>query len=619
MADDEVFQDAIEALRAGDKAKARDLFTGLLKTDQNNATYWVWLSAAMDTAKERVYCLQTAIKLDPENAYAKRGLIMHGAMPPDDSIKPFPMNRPRAWEQKLLLAHERPKPKGWAAVRQSPFFRFGLVIVLIGGLIAGVTFGFIIPRFNNFQFAPTFTPGPSPTFTATPTALGAKPQATSVLGTPGAALITDLLQETFTPTPTYVEIQRNPLTSDYVIQYQNAFKAGKYDDAIAALENVIQTDPKATFAYYYLGEVYRMTNRISNATDAFNRGIQADPNFGPLYVGMARAQLDGNPSANVLSLLDKAISLDPNFGDAYLERARVKVRDNDIAGAVTDLGEANTRLPDSPFVFYYLAQARYKESSFDQALVAAQRANQLDITMLDDYVLLGQIYHQLNRDDDAIQVLESYLKYRPNDVGTTMFFGRIFFGQGKYDQTIQIMDRVTSIERTRQDAYLYRFLSNVELGNGDSADADLDNVLKFYPDLFEANLAVLRTHLLQERYGSAEQAVGKTEPLAETDAQKALLYYWAGIVYEKRDNPGKASTYWQLLLDLPKDVVSEEVRATATDHLKSDVTPTSTSKSSSSTTPTTTKTPTPTKPGADTATPSRTPFPTSSPTATPTN
>ena len=72
--DDAVFQEAVEALREGKKARARELLTGLLKTDQNNATYWVWMSAAMETPKERIYCLQTALKLDPENAAAKRGL-----------------------------------------------------------------------------------------------------------------------------------------------------------------------------------------------------------------------------------------------------------------------------------------------------------------------------------------------------------------------------------------------------------------------------------------------------------------------------------------------------------------------------------------------------------------
>src|ERR1051325_11359933 len=97
MADDAAFQEAVEALRAGNKTKARELITDLLKTDQNNVTYWIWLSAAMDTTKERIYCLQTALKLDPENATAKRGLILLGALPADETIQPFPLNRPRAW------------------------------------------------------------------------------------------------------------------------------------------------------------------------------------------------------------------------------------------------------------------------------------------------------------------------------------------------------------------------------------------------------------------------------------------------------------------------------------------------------------------------------------------
>src|SRR5690242_17346321 len=96
-----MFQDAVDALRRGDKMRAKDIITGLLKEDQNNATYWVWLSAAVDNTKERIYCLQTALKLDPQNAIARRGLVLLGALEPDENIQPFPMNRPRAWEDKL--------------------------------------------------------------------------------------------------------------------------------------------------------------------------------------------------------------------------------------------------------------------------------------------------------------------------------------------------------------------------------------------------------------------------------------------------------------------------------------------------------------------------------------
>src|SRR5512141_2158525 len=107
-----MFQQAEEAIRQEQFSQARDILTKLLRTDQNNADYWVWLSAAMETQKERLYCLQTAYKMDPTNAAARRGLILMGALPPDDSTPPFPMNHPRPWESKIKLADEKPKLSG---------------------------------------------------------------------------------------------------------------------------------------------------------------------------------------------------------------------------------------------------------------------------------------------------------------------------------------------------------------------------------------------------------------------------------------------------------------------------------------------------------------------------
>src|SRR5512147_1825249 len=193
---DAVFQEAVEALRTGNKSRARELLTGLLKTDQNNATYWVWMSSTVDTAKERIYCLQTALKLDPENAAAKRGLILHGALPPDDTIPPFPVNRPRAWEEKLLLAHEKPKLKGWAAVRASPVARLGGFVALGLVLLGALVFGFLQVQASRNARPATFTPGPSPTFTLTPTSFNATGEAPVAAGTP--APLSSLLEAPYT-------------------------------------------------------------------------------------------------------------------------------------------------------------------------------------------------------------------------------------------------------------------------------------------------------------------------------------------------------------------------------------------------------------------------------------
>ena len=356
--DDVVFQEAVEALREGKKARARELLTGLLKTNQNNATYWVWLSATMDTPKERIYCLQTALKLDPENAPAKRGLILHGALPPDDTIQPFPVNGPRAWEQKLLLAHEKPRPRGWAAVKASPVARIGGFVALGALLVTAVIFGFIIPGANQAERPPMRTPGPSPTFTLTPTSVNATGQAV-IVGT--SAPLSELLAVPHTATALYVVTPRSPVTSDMFRTVRLAYERGNWDEVIRTMPDIIRLEPESADTHYYLGEAYRFKGNFASAINAYQAAVSVNPNFGPAYVGLARARLGLDPNTDVRSFLDEAVRLDPNFGEAYLERARARLRQNDISGALADLAQADARLPNSPLVFQTLAQARHTE------------------------------------------------------------------------------------------------------------------------------------------------------------------------------------------------------------------------------------------------------------------
>jgi tetratricopeptide (TPR) repeat protein len=612
MADsDAVFQDAVEALRAGNKSRARELLTGLLKNDQSNATYWVWMSATVDTPKERIYCLQTALKLDPENAAAKRGLILHGALPPDDSIPPFPVNRPRAWEEKLLLAHEKPRLKGWAAMRASPVARLG-GFALLGAILVGVVvFGFLQVSASRNARPPTSTPGPSPTYTLTPTSINATGQPV-VIGT--AAPLSELLPVPYTATPVYVSMQGSPLTSDTYRLVKLAYTSGDWDEAIRRLQEVVRLQPDAA-AYYHMGEAYRFKGDYNSALQSYESSLGVDPAFGPAYLGVARARLKINPNANVMSFLDEAIRLEPNFGEPYLERAVLRLKENNIAGALQDLAEADRRMPGSPLVYFELAQARIQEGDLDLALSAARRANQLDVTNLQTYLMLGQIYAAQGNDEEAVKALGTYLKYRPDDIGTYLLLGRLHFDNQEYEETIDNMNQALARDRNQREAYLYRFLSNVELGRGDQAEEDLDTVLLFYRDSFDANLAVIRMQMLQKRYGSASLLIDKTKSLAETDEQRALAYYWAALVYEARQDSDRAAAHWQLLLDLPEAAMTEEMRLEAEEHLVALATATSTVTPSR--TPTL-RPRTPTRTPTKTLTPTRTPTPSRTPTRIPT-
>ncbi|MCE1254936.1 MAG: hypothetical protein LWX83_15485, partial [Anaerolineae bacterium] len=136
-----MFQAALEAVDQKDVERARDLFTRLIKQNPNKAEYWVWLSSLVPTAKEKTYCLQEALRIDPKSYITRRGLALQGVLPPD--------------EKKIIsLKHQH---RNWNSQFRTPGLFERLVLIptwaqasavaslLIGLLIVGWVAYFSIP------------------------------------------------------------------------------------------------------------------------------------------------------------------------------------------------------------------------------------------------------------------------------------------------------------------------------------------------------------------------------------------------------------------------------------------------------------------------------------------
>ncbi len=98
-----MFAEALAAARAGERSRARDLLTRLLKIRQDQPEYWLWMSAVVETSKERIFCLKEALRLDPDNLSAKRGLILAGALAPDPSVAVPAKYQKRNWKSQVIL------------------------------------------------------------------------------------------------------------------------------------------------------------------------------------------------------------------------------------------------------------------------------------------------------------------------------------------------------------------------------------------------------------------------------------------------------------------------------------------------------------------------------------
>jgi tetratricopeptide (TPR) repeat protein len=632
MAEDVMFNEAVEAVRQGQRARARDLLTRLLRADQSNPQYWLWMSSVVETSKEQIYCLQTVLRLDPGNSAAQRGLVIAGAIPADASVVPLPPIR-RKWQVEEM---EEP-PTGIKAIWANPVLRvvfFCLVGLVVVGLILGGVYGAGRGRPAQIARRPTKTPGPPPTFTLTPTALGGK-RAPAITPSPTYVGLKPLwmsLAATYTPTPLYVNTPH--AISEAFRAGQRAFDRGDFTTALGFFKQANQVEPNAPDILYHIGETQRALGNNEEAINAYNQAISINPGFAPSYLGRARANLGLNPLADVSQDLQAAIKNDPNLGEAYLEQAAYYLAENDVPAAEADIKVVEQIYPDSPLVYLYKAKIALAKGENEQALQLAQEANQRDLTMLQSYLVLGQADLAMDKALEAVKPLKTYTDYAPDEPAGWIALAQAYAGlsqplqayadlatpgEGRdLEAALQAFDRAIALNDQMPELYLYRGLIYLAQGEGQLAVNDFVSARRLDTKSFPINLALGRALLATGRAKDAYNQIDGNQALAKDDEQLAALYYWRAQAAEAQGYILDAVADWKALLELPEEALQEGWAETAQEHLSTLSSPTP----SATATPTATRTPVPTstKTATKTAIPTRTVTPTATlrPTRTPT-
>ncbi len=604
MAEDVMLHEAIEAIRQGQRARARDLLTRLLRADQSNPEYWLWMSAVVDTAKEQTYCLQTAQRLAPQDDRVRRGLVLSGVAPPDANVVPQPPIR-RQWQVDVM---EEP-PSGIKAIWRKPAVRLaflGLIgLVVVGLILAGIFGSARTPR--AVAARPTKTPGPPPTFTLTPTPLGGKP--TPVI-TPsptytGPKPLWMLLEATYTPTPLYVNTP-HPISEAYRAG-QRALMRGDLASALSFFIQASQVEPNSPDIPYFIGEVERALGKYESALAYYNRAIDLNPNFAPAYLGRARSRLAINPKADIAADLQIAMERDPGLGEAYLEWAAYLLSQGQSESAQQAIESAAHLLPDSPLISLYRAQFALQQGEAEQALALAQEASQRDRTMLPAYLTLGQAALASGAFAEARDALELYLEYMPNDAQGWLALARAYAGMSQPDQAylevsapadkqqvqsaLRAFERAIALNKEMAELFFYRGLLYLANGEGQQAVNDLFRARQLDTRSFAINLAMGRALLAAGRIRDGYAQIDGCERLVQDDEQRAAFYYWRALAGEMLRLDAKVIADWKALLKLPADALPSCSAETAQKHLD-ELTSTPTPRPSPTATHTPTQAPT---------------------------
>ena len=554
-----MLQAALEAVDQQNKERARDLFTRLIKLNPNKAEYWVWMSSLVPTAKEKTYCLQEALRIDPKNYPARRGLAIQGVLPPDEKKILSLRQQRRNWVSKYQTPGLWDKlflTPTWAQVSAVSALIISVVVIL--SVVYMTTPGLGAPIKPLIFGTPFDTQSPNQLAQGSSTPVKLKITPTFLGPTPLSAL----LKVTYTPTLLYVNTPHPNSEA-----YQAAINAYNHQDPnkmATYIQQAITRQPDSADLLYYQGEANRLNGDYSGAINSYKQALQLNPNFAPAYLAKANATLLGFPSnwKDAKGDMLTAIQIDPNLTEAYFDLANITMDKNlDANTAIHYLDTAYKLNPNSPLVHLYYSKAYLMLKQADKSFAEARKAIDLDLTLLDAYRALGEAAVTMNQPVEAINELTFYTIYMPDDAEALSWLGLAYRQQKDNDKAQEYFGKAIKADPNQFLAYLYRGIIYMEDSQARLARSDLEEALSLNKNSYDVNFNLGKVLMDQEEFGNAYMKFSTAEGLADDNARKlAAVYYWRAQSLQKMETEKPSykdveAKDWIAILKLPPDAV----------------------------------------------------------------
>lgn len=525
-------QQGIAAAKAGQNEQARQLLQQSIRIEPQSEAAWLWLASVARDQRERLFCLQKLLEINPNNEMGLKALEAMGVNPAQLSTPAAPAGQATSGRPATQSAQQAqmpgvpiPDPQRMAEIQGqidsivreylSPTTgnesikwvhktrgrageRDALVLRLyVGGAIVGVLAVLAIiattilltnADARKLVFAPTWTPSFTPTLTPTNTpGFTPTPSPTPELTlTPSPTIPSDIRPGdiAFPPTPTDIY---PPLQDRLISDAVNLINREDYSAAIPTLSaererTSVRFNPNP---YYYEALALAKEGDTDRALDILEE---------------AEGRLDEAPNENFKPLIDLG------FAEVYMLLAE----DAGIRGLTEDRA-----------AYLSVVQTRC-----DSAIEGDPR-------LAEAYVVLAKRHALDGNYDAALTVLDGGLTVPQlaNDLNLIVQKGEIYFQQDDLDKAAYQAFYALYIDPTIEQAYLLQIKTALAKNDPGLAVIYAQNYLFFYPGsaagyklLGDARLAEGNADLALAAYTQALAAEDTTPVTADALVARADIY-----------------------------------------------------------------------------------------------
>ena len=342
------------------------------------------------------------------------------------------------------------------------------------------------------------------------------------------------------PTPFYL------LGQIMIWRYGDAKNRDRWSDIIEAFQKVIELDPdhygferngRPFSAYSYLGQISEQIGDYQSAANAFKELIRIMPYQPAYYLRLANVYNQLGDKQEAITAYERAIKINNDLWRAHDALWKLCVEQHDLLYQADRLEDAAKNLRKAIHSYSELRRlAPPANHKHDDDLLTQFRAR------------LGSLYVVLQRENEALEVLEKALETSPDDPDANYWLGITHQAIGNFEQAEHYLRRTIALSPEREDAYNALGYFFAELGtNLDEAVSLIQKALKKSP----ANGAYLDSlGWAYFKQGKLNDALKQLEKAALYMPDNVELQDHLGEVYLKKGRKKEAVAAWQRAIQL---------------------------------------------------------------------
>jgi eukaryotic-like serine/threonine-protein kinase len=209
---------------------------------------------------------------------------------------------------------------------------------------------------------------------------------------------------------------------------------------------------------YLLGRYHwnkRTPDGVTKSVEYFRQASEKDPGFALAYVGLAdaynilvayrmRSPLEAGPRARAAA--ERALQIDEQLADAHASMGKLltdyyaewEASERQFKRAL----ELNPNLANA---YHWYSSLLASLGRFDEAVQAAQRADDLDAHAPATSTQLGSVLYRARRYDEALSVLHQTLTRNPGHVTAHIYITLCYMLQARYDEALTELYRAEKL------------------------------------------------------------------------------------------------------------------------------------------------------------------------------